>query len=235
MIRAPFMAVAILMAGLMAACGSTSVQHPAPSGSTPSPSAKAPGSGKATPTPTAKPMSATAQAEAGFVNWAKAAVILTGGGPAGMPVASAPAAEMDVYHVLGSAFKAPGWLTALGHAEPLVEIPPGCMESTTKHVVGAFPVPATAPAPAGAGAVALVIRGAGACHTEAGGQVFEAIPAGSAPATWVLLGSLVPLPPVPGLPGLPTSVWTPVFEGNCQSDFVLEAGAQFPSGVVPGC
>lgn len=233
--RFPLAAAAVVMAGLLlAACGSTSVTHPLPSGSTPSPTAKAPGTGKATPTPTAKPTSAVAAAEVGFRNWAKAAVILTGGGPGGMPAASAPAAEMDVYHVLGSAFKSPGWLTALGHAEPLVETPPGCMEST-KHVVGGFPVPSNAPAVKGAGQVALVIRGEGACRTAAGGQVFEAIPAGSPPATWVLRGSLVPLPPVHGLPGLPATVWTPVFEGNCQSGFVLEAGAQFPSGVVPGC
>ncbi len=233
--RIPFAAAAVVAAGLiLAACGSTPAPHSAPPDSTPSPTAKAPGSGKATPTPTAKPTSAVAAAEVGFLNWAKAAVILTGGGPAGMPAASAPAAEMDVYHVLGTAFKSPGWLTALGHGEPLVETPPGCMEST-KHVVGGFPVPSNAPAVAGAGKVALVVRGEGACRTEAGGQVFEAIPAGSTPATWVLLGSLVPLPPVPGLPGLPSTVWAPVFEGNCQSGFVLEAGAQFPASVVPGC
>lgn len=233
MTRFPLAAAAGLAAlGLLvAACGGAApTGHQSPASSSPSPSAKV--SSKATPTPTAtKPLSAAAQAAAGFRNWAQAAVLLTGGGPGGLPVASMPAAEADIL-VIRKAFYFPGWETSLGKGNILVETPTACMSSGL-HVIGAFPVPANAPVTTGK--VALVVRGSGVCHTEAGGQVFMNVSASAPPATWVFLGATVPLPPVSALPNLPTEVWTPVYEGTCQSGFVLEQGALFPSGVVPGC
>jgi hypothetical protein len=162
-------------------------------------------------------------------------VILTGGGPDGMPPTARQQAELDVIDVLGRALAMPGWRTTLGEGQTLVETPPGCLASMW-HVVGAFATPPNAPSAAGAGPIAVVVHGSGACTTAAsGGRVFMAIPATAPAVTWVLQGSLVALPPVPGLPGLRTEVWTPVAHVTCSAAWVEYAGKQQPSGSVPGC
>ncbi len=221
MTRSPWMAAA-LAAGLLAtACGATSGGHgAAPKGSS-SPSARA------TPTPTAKPLSAVAAAEAGFRAWGKASVLLTGP----MPTASRPAAARDIL-VLGRAFALPGWRTSLGKGLVLVETPPGC-QASWDHVAGSFVVSG----PGGVAEVALVVHEFGACLTEAGGVKYVTNPASGpgSTATWVLLGSAVPLPPVAGLPDLPTTVWTPAVVATCTTGWVEGAGAQLPGGAVPGC
>lgn len=224
--RSPWMAVAVLMAGLLvAACGSTSAGR----GGTP----KVPA--KATPSSTAKPLSLSAAAEAGFKAWAEAGVLLTGGGPGGLPVSSMPAAERDIL-VIDKGLHFPGWQRSLGHGEVLQESPPGC-EASILHVVGAFQAPSSAPAVAGAGKLALVVQYRGACTTQAGGVKYltDTATGKYSSGTIVLLGSLVALPQVAGLPSLPTTVWSPVLEATCSNSWVAFAGSQFPSGMVPGC
>lgn len=218
MTRSPLMAAAVLAAGLLvAACGA------APAGQHGGGAPKA----KATPTPTAKPLSAAAAAEAGFRAWAEASDLLTGP----MPASSRPAAAEDIL-VLGRAFAMPGWRTAVGKGLVLVETPAGC-QASLNHLVGEFAVPQVA----GAGPVALVDHEFGACLTQAGGIKYITNPASGpgSTATWVLLGSLVPLPPVAGLPGLPSTVWTPTVVATCTTGWVENAGSQLPGGAVPGC
>lgn len=229
MLRAPLAAAAVLVAGLaLAACGAAPVQHPSASHTSTSPSAKT--GVKATPSPTAtKPLSA---AEQGFRNWAQAAVLLTGGGPSGLPVSSMPKAEADLM-LIDKGLHFPGWLHSIGQGLVLQEIPAGC-EATTMHVVGEFATPANAPVVVGAGKIAIVVRAGGKCLTQAGGVKYLTEPAAGS-IIWVLLGSFVTLPPVAGLPGLPTTVWSPAYRSSCTSGFVLEQGSLFPSGVVPGC
>ena len=225
MTRSPLVVAAVLAAGLvLAACGAAPAGHgAAPKGSSST-------SAKATPTPTAKALSAAAAAEAGFRAWAEASVILTGGGPGGMPAASFPAAATDLL-VLGRAYALPGWRTALGKGLVLVETPTGC-QASIQHVEGSFSVPARS------GSTALVVAFYGACVTTAGGTRYVVEPASHAPTaagTYVLLGSMVPLPPVGGLPDLPKTVWTPTVVATCTTGWVQGAGAQLPGGVVPGC
>lgn len=222
MTRSPLAAAAVLAAGMvLAACGAAPAGH--------GPTAKS--SAKATTSPSAKPLSAVAAAEAGFRAWAEASVILTGP----MPASSRPAAERDVL-LLGRAYALPGWRTALGKGLVLKETPPGC-QASAQHVVGTFNVSASAAQSAGTGTVALVDHEFGVCTTEAGGVTYVQNPAAGpkSSATWVPLGSLVPLPPVPGLPTLPTSVWTPVVVATCSTGWVENAGSQLPGGAVPGC
>jgi hypothetical protein len=145
-----------------------------------------------------------------------------------------PASERDIYQVIRKAFYFPGWQTSIGRGNVLVETPPGCMASGL-HVIGAFEAPANAPVVAGAGKIALVVRGSGACHTEAGGQVFMNVAASAPATTWVLLGSTVTLPPVVGLPSLPDEVWVPTYEATCASAWVQYAGSLLVGGAVPGC
>ncbi len=221
MTRSPLMAAAVLTAGLLiAACGSTPVGH----GGSPK--------GKATPTPTAKPLSAAAAAEQGFKAWGQALVLLSGP----MPAASRPDAAADV-RLLGQAFDPAslGVLQALGHGLALTEDPPGCMAALWT-VIGDFERPASAPNSVGTGPTSLVVRGGGiACATEAGGEAYMAIKASAPTVTYLLLGSMVPLPPVAGLPGLPAQVWTPTVVATCQTGWVEGAGADLPGGAVPGC
>ncbi len=236
MTRFPLAAVAVLAAGLvLAACGSTSTQHRPRSGP-PTPTVTAKIGAKATPTPT-EPLSGAAAEEAGFKAWAQATVLLTGGGPSGLPVSSMPEAEADIM-LIDHGLHLPGWLRSLGQGNVLTEVPARC-QAAIFHVAGAFVAPANAPKLAGAGKIALVVRFHGACTTEAGGVKYLTDTASGAESsgTMVLLGSEVALPPVPGLSVLPAEVWAPVYfaRSACSVPWVEYAGSLLGSGAVPGC
>ncbi len=227
MTRTPFGA-AVIAAGLaLAACGPTTTPPP-PAHASASPTART------TASPTPRPLSAVAADAQGFAAWERSFVVLTGP----IPPSSRPAAARELI-VLGRTFAPPGVRRAVGSGHPLVETPAGCT-ATVWHVAGAFRAPALAPRLAGAGPIALVVRGAGACRTEAGGVVYMAVPADAAPATWVVLGGLVRLPRVPGVAGLPALVWRPMDLATCSTSWVSYAAAAFgtaadPTGRVPGC
>lgn len=97
MIRFPLAAIAGLTAlGRVVGCGSaTPAGRAGGSGPAPRPSASTKPGAKATPTATTRPgvTSPVAAAEAGFKAWATATVLLTGGGPSGLPVSSMPKAR----------------------------------------------------------------------------------------------------------------------------------------------
>lgn len=231
MIRSSLAVATVLVAGLaLAACGSTPAGH-GPRSGPPTPTATATPGATATPSPTTKPTSAAA-AEVGFRLWAEAAVLLTGGGPSGLPVSSMPKAEADIM-LIDKGLHYPGWERSIGQGEVLREIPSGC-EASTVHVVGAFSVPSNAPVVPGAGKIAVVVRAGGACLTQAGGVKYLTEPAAGS-IIWVLLGSFVALPRVPGLASLPVSVWSPVYEDACTAPWVQYAGSLLAAGTVPGC